>query len=38
MVWARLAQRIAANNLSRVMAVALLATGAVMLYFSLIGG
>ena len=35
---ARLAQRIAADNLSRIMAVALLGTGAVMLYSSVISG
>ena len=34
---ARLAQRVAADNLSRIMAVALLATGAVMLYYSVTG-
>jgi uncharacterized membrane protein YfcA len=34
---ARLAQRIAGDNLSRIMAVALLATGAVMLHSSLMG-
>ena len=33
---ARLAQRISADNLSRIMAVALFATGAVMLYSSVI--
>ena len=35
---ARLAQRITADNLSRIMAVALLGTGAVMLYSSVISG
>jgi hypothetical protein len=35
---ARLAQRIAADNLSRIIAVALLGTGAVMLYSSVISG
>jgi uncharacterized protein len=34
---ARLAQRVAADNLSRIMAVALLATGAVMLHSSVAG-
>jgi uncharacterized membrane protein YfcA len=34
---ARLAQRVAADNLSRIMAVALLATGAVMLRSSVTG-
>jgi uncharacterized membrane protein YfcA len=34
---ARLAQRIAAENLSRIMAAALLATGAVMLHSNIAG-
>ena len=34
---ARLAQHIAADNLSRIMAIALLATGAVMLHSSVTG-
>jgi uncharacterized membrane protein YfcA len=34
---ARLAQRVAAKNLSRIMAVVLVATGAVMLHLSVAG-